>query len=502
MPTRCHRKLTPYVACLVVFAASVRNALAADPGPPASETAVAARQAKETRSLAAAINQAGVELLDRLPTTENAIFSPSSISTAFAMVYAGARGDTARQLASTIHFPGPPENVAMQFASLLHGGGEGGYTFGARARANQGYGIFLSEVLAGSAADRAGLRAQDLILTIDGEPMRTEKDYSSAIESSSGKVAVCWYSFKDGKVRREEVELTTGTASATPSAGVDTVNALWLQEGFAVAPQYADSLKSGFGAEFSRADFQGNPSSAREAINRWIAQKTQGRISSLFGEDAIGSKTRLVLANTVYFRGEWEKPFPPSRRELVWKLGDESISVPELSQTDVFGYTETSRYQAVELPYKAGSVSMVLLLPKQDVPWSQFHVQLGTSIWTEALKALKPTNVRLVMPKFRVASRLALRDWYESKMPLPFSENADLRGISSQTKLKISAAVHQAFINVDEKGTEAGAASGIGIALKREPEAHFVADRPFALLLWDRQAGTFLFLGQLVRPGA
>ena len=465
-------------------------------------------------SITPGINQVGIDLIDRVPSEENAVLSPVSISTAFAMVYGGARGETARQLGSVMHFPTSQDEVMASFASFLPaitmGISKGqaattqGYVLGARCENNDRYGIVLSQVLEGSPAHQAGMRPNDLILTINGQPVRSEQDYSMAIESADRIIEVCWYCFEDGSIRSQKLELEAKSPSEdTPEGqrvtGLDIVNALWIQKELPVKQAYRDVVTAAFETELGRLDFAGNAPTACKTINEWIKRQTSNRIPSLFDDGEITEKTRLVLANTIYFRGEWVNPFPASQEDMIWRLGEESIAVPQLLQTKVFPYMETEDYQAIELKCKKSTVSMVLILPREKASWSQFRARLGTSIWREALVNLQPRAVRLAMPKFRAESRISLRDWYERKMPLAFSENADFRGISS-SKLKISEAVHQAFVNVDEMGIEAGAATGIVQIHKVAAEAEFVADHPFVFLLWDRHTGTIVFLGQLIRP--
>lgn len=491
------RRNSYYVVAAVCWGVLGGMLLMANSARAESSQAPVVESAPPSESAATSINQTGIELLGHLPSEQNVVYSPLSIATAFAMVYPGARGETARQLGSTLRLPASQEAAAGMFASLLS---NGGYTFGARGQANQGYGILLTEVVAASPAAKAGLEPRDLILTINQQPIRTLEQYARVIESAADKVNVCWYSFAAGEVRSADIPLGKPNDPSALS-GLEIVNGLWLQTGFPVQQSYLDVLTTQFQAEVGNADFWKAPAAARQGINQWVAGKTRDRVRELFSDGAITPHTRLVLANTVYFHGDWEKPFPASTSKLTWTFGDRSTTVPRLSQTDVFPYAETAEYQAVELPYRESAVSMVLVLPRESLAWGEFRVKFGASIWRDALRNLQPAKVQLVLPKFRVASRLSLRDLYAPRMPLPFSEQADFRGISDKAELRISEALHQAYINVDEQGTEAGAASGLGVVLKQVADAQFVADRPFAFLLRDRRTQAMLFCGLLVWPG-
>jgi serpin B len=171
-----------------------------------------------------------------------------------------------------------------------------------------------------------------------------------------------------------------------------------------------------------------------------------------------------------------------------------------MSQTDVFGYVETPLYQAVELPYQESSLALVLVLPNAQVPWDDFQSSLKSSRTLAALAEMKPTRVRVRVPKFRIATTLALKELLEPKMPEAFSEEADFSGMSGKGKLKISTVVHMAYITVDEQGTEAGAATAAAITLKAPPDAHFIANRPFHFLLHHRPTRTPLFVGHVKMP--
>jgi serpin B len=245
------------------------------------------------------------------------------------------------------------------------------------------------------------------------------------------------------------------------------------------------------------------------AINELISEQTAGKIAHLLGRDAVTASTRLVLANAVYLKAPWAVPFTasatkdaPFHPEATAEAGP--ITVPMMHRTADLPYRRGHGYQAVLLPYRNSSLAMAIVLP--DGPLARLTAQLGDHHGLSPLLAgADRQSVALALPKFRQRTSTGLipvlRDLGVEDA---FTGRADFTGITTAGQLLISAVVHQAYIDVDEQGTEAAAATAIAMrpmALRRGPEPiPLTVDRPFLFAIFDTATGLPLFLGQVTRP--
>lgn len=471
---------------------------------PATSLAPSATCESDLSQCAAASSSLGAELLAMVPPNENGVFSPASIATAFGLLYAGARGETASQLKATMHFTSPPEQILAVLGGMNPSSPPPKKAtkmrFGARAIANKGYGLRITEVVPKSVAGEAGLAQGDLLLKIDDHALVRESDYEKAVDGAGDTMQIQWFSLKRGEVQTKQVSLVAQADSA-PAAAFHTANALWLQRGHKFNLLYKTSVEKA-GGWIQDLNFKTDAEGSLKAINAWVSQQTQGRIPSLLEPGALNDRTRLVLTNTVYLHADWANPFEGGR-SISWQSAPKPLEqVPAMSQKGNFAYAETASCQVIEVPYKDSPLVFTVFLPKKDTPWDQFRKDCSPDFMTQAFAQLKSTCVKLTLPKFRIVKSLAMEPLLQEKMPAPFSENADFSGISPHDKLKISVVRHQAFINVDEKGTEAGAATAVATGIRTVvlPEATFLADHPFIFVLRDHQSKTILFQGQLVLP--
>jgi serpin B len=297
-------------------------------------------------------------------------------------------------------------------------------------------------------------------------------------------------------------------AGANAGATLRAPNTLWVQAGLPLEPGYTRQLQGAAAAAIEEADFSGAPQQARAAINALIAEQTAGKITNLLGRDAVTAATRLVLANAVYLKARWAFPFTAAAtKDAPFHPGDgaEPITVAMMHRTASLPYVRGHGYQAVLLPYEDLPLAMAIVLP--DGPLAGLAGQLGGdgSGLGPLLAGADRQRVALALPKFRQRTSAQL-------IPLlrqlgvqdAFTDAADFTGITAATRLVIDAVVHQAYIDVDEQGTEAAAATAIGMramALRREPEPiPFTVDRPFLFAITDTATGLPLFLGQLTHP--
>ncbi|MGQ9545660.1 MAG: serpin family protein [Dehalococcoidia bacterium] len=353
----------------------------------------------------------------------NLLYSPYSISLALAMTYAGARGETAEQMANTLQFLLQQERLHPAFNWL------------------------------------------DIELASRGE-------------GAQGK---------DGEGFR-----------------LNIVNAIWGQKDYSFLSEFLDVLAENYGAGLRILDFINETEKSRLTINHWVSDQTEGRIKDLIPQGAIDALTRLVLTNAIYFNAAWKYPFDENMTAdgPFYLLDGEQVIVPMMKQTESFGYAEGEGYQAVELLYDGGELSMVILLPEAG-GFESSEQQLQAQKVSEIISRLQPAEVVLTMPKFEFDSEFSLKDTLSDMgMPIAFSGEADFSGITGGRDLFIADVVHKAFVSVDEAGTEAAAATAVIMPTAGPPEplVEVTMDRPFIFLIRDIETGAILFVGRVLNP--
>ena len=285
-------------------------------------------------------------------------------------------------------------------------------------------------------------------------------------------------------------------------------NALWVQKGLAVEEPFANILKTGFEAAHHEANFRTQTEAARKAINEWVEQKTADKIKNLVPAGALKAATRLVLANAIYFKSNWMHAFKESRttQEDFTLSPGKTIKTAMMHQQRSFGYLETDSFQSLELPYLAGDLSMVVFLPKEVAGLAALEKSLTAKAIAEWMGKIKRAEVAVAMPKFEFTSEFNFNKTLAAMgMPDAFDpDQADFSGITKAEKLFISAVLHKAFVAVDEKGTEAAAATAVIMAggaapAPAEPKV-FTADHPFIFLIRHRQTRAILFMGRVANP--
>jgi len=282
------------------------------------------------------------------------------------------------------------------------------------------------------------------------------------------------------------------------------VNSIWGQKGYEFLPEYLETLGKNYGSGLNLLDFRGKSEESRRAINDWVLEQTQGKIDELVGRGAIDASTRLVLTNAIYFKGRWKYPFEAFRTsEGLFRLSSgEEIFVPMMNRVMLIPYAQIGNCQAVELPYKTGDASMVILLPGFGECDDFVHTLDNEKLRT-IVEALKLADVNLTMPRFEFKYNLALKQaLVEMGMKNAFTSNADFAGISPEGDLCLQDVLHKAFVAVDEEGTEAAAATAaiVGIKLFTPLAVRLKIDRPFVFLICHQSTGSILFMGQVGNP--
>lgn len=278
-------------------------------------------------------------------------------------------------------------------------------------------------------------------------------------------------------------------------------NSIWGQQDYPFEEAFLKTLAEHYGAGMSVVDFEREAEAARQLINDWIADRTQGQIEDMIPEGALDSTTRLVLVNAIYFKAGWLFPFDTGA------TADSSFTL--LDGSDVTGpmmhhraarvpYAQHDGYQTIALPYTGETVEMVIVVPDTG-QFETVESELSPQFLTEARAGIETFDVNLRMPKFDFESDLDLTMILpEMGMPAPFGP-ADFSGIAD-TGLFIDTALHSATIAVDEMGTEATAATVIGMAESAMPTSEVTIDRPFIFAIRDRETGAILFMGRVMNP--
>jgi serpin B len=285
---------------------------------------------------------------------------------------------------------------------------------------------------------------------------------------------------------------------------LNIVNALWGQQGHSFEDAYLDTLARNYGAGMRLVDYVQDAEAARQAINGWVSEQTEGRIEDLIPQGALDEMTRLVLTNAIYFNAAWAEPFQEAatRDGDFYLLDGSTVEVPLMRQMSGFRYADGDGYQAIELPYDGQELSMVILLP-DDGAFEAFEQDLDQDTLAAILDALSFTRIDLTMPRFEIRSKVSLVDTLSALgMTQAFTEAADFSGIDGTQDLLITDVFHQTFVSVDETGTEAAAATGVVVGVTSAPTdpPEVRVDRPFIFLIRDIETEAVLFMGRSVDP--
>jgi serpin B len=398
-----------------------RSALPRDTTPDISSTDYA--------GFIASTNDFGLDLFHQLvPAETNLFYSPVSTALALGMTYAGARGNTATQMAAAFH--------SDLSAPTFHAG--------------------MNQLL---------------------------------LDLATRNVA--------------PYTIDQGTKSLT----LLPANAAWVQKDYTLAPDYLDTLATSYGAGINLLDFIRDPAGSTGTINHWIAQQTLDKIPKLIPDGAISTDTRLVLTNAIYIYGSWASQFDQATTTdgTFHTLAGSDVTVPMLHDGRYIPYVEGDGYQMIELGYEGGKLSMGVLLPAAG-RLTEIRDAL-TSAWLEQAHAAMTTSAEVVLqlPKFRFTwgttslsdplKALGMTDAFDQSL-------ADFSGMTGTRDLFIADVLHQAFVALDENGTEAAAATAVilnTLSISTDPYESFTVDRPFLIFIRDA-SGALLFAGQIGDP--
>lgn len=303
---------------------------------------------------------------------------------------------------------------------------------------------------------------------------------------------------------------TLNRRNGREGVALEVADRVWGDEGVDFESDFLSVQRTDYGAALETVDFGHEPEQARNEINEWGAARTHGRITELLPQGSVHAGTRVVLANAVYFKGAWAEPFSlgaTSEQPFSSPVGD--VPVKMMATTRMLKHADVSGASVVELPYKGG-LSMVVMLPADPAGLDAMETRLVGS-YDDWVRALRFKRVDLWLPRFSDTSKLSLGHALEAMgMGTAFGQHADFTGMAERKPgdppLVIDQALQQAFIEVDEVGTEAAAATAMAITMdimsaRPEPEhVVFRADHPFAYVIRDVETGVVLFAGRVVEP--
>lgn len=313
-------------------------------------------------------------------------------------------------------------------------------------------------------------------------------------------------------------------------------NGIWADKKSTFVPEFIEVVQKRYRAQIKNVDFQSGYEAQRKLINKWVSEQTENRINDLIPIGAVGAMTRMVLANAVYFRGTWAEPFKESATNVsdFYSRGTTKVSTPMMNsfrakvrygafQSDGSRHVTPTKmqwneipkdaypkegFQIVEMPYNGGELSMIILLPSQRDGLPAIMNTISSEQFDRCVEQLEARRVQVSIPKFKLESQYDLREALETMgMVSPFdSHRAEFSGMSLEPLL-ISKVLHKSFVEVNEKGTEAAAATAVIIAptsaapsqdLPFDPK--FIADHPFLFVIRHNPSGIQLFIGKMETP--
>jgi len=381
-----------------------------------------------------------LRLYQQLRTAEgNLFFSPYSISTALTMTYAGAGGQTEKQMAQALCLPTSPEVLEKLGAT--------------------------------------------------GKPM-TREEFAEAF----GAI------IKGLNAQAEKGHYQLSVA-----------NALWGQAGYAFLPTFTSLVETEYGGRLREMDFVQAAEQARQTINAWVARQTNDKIRDLVSRGILGPTTRLVLTNAIYFKGDWASQFREDRTgpEPFTRSDGSEIQTAMMNQKASFRYAEVganddSPVKVLDLPYVDEALSMIILLPQAHDGIALLEERLNAGNLATWLGELRKQEVKVTLPRFKMTSKFNLQEVLTALgMGEAFTSTADFSGMTGRRDLCISNVIHQAYVDVNEEGTEAAAATGVVMKLtsvRLDETPVFRADHPFVFMIRDNQSGSILFLGRVMSP--
>ncbi len=284
-----------------------------------------------------------------------------------------------------------------------------------------------------------------------------------------------------------------------------TANQLWGQQGYEFDAAFLDTLAANYGAGLRLVDYIEATEEARTTINEWVSEQTRERIPELIPQGVLDTMTRLVLTNAIYLNAPWQHPFNEGATSAApfHLLDGSEVEAQLMGLSQSLAYASSDGYQAVELPYVGGSLAMLVIVPDEGA-FTEVESSLDGAFLREVIVSLGRQQVNLRFPRFEFRAQAQLKPALsELGMPIAFTDEADFSAMTPEgDDLLIQDVIHEAFISVDEEGTEAAAATAVIVGVTSAPmdPVELTVDRPFLFAIRDTETGALLFLGRVVDP--
>jgi len=397
-----------------------------------------------TKAVLAANDRFAMALYHRLAAeskNDNLFFSPYSISSALTMTYEGARGKTATQMGKV---------------------------------------LFIQ-----NGSDLYALKVLDQFQANAPNPHRHIR---SEIHKVFGSI-------------------NTRLNTKTDNYRLSVANALWAEQSFALLPQFTNALKQPYGAAVTPMNFKGAPEPSRKGINLWVEDHTNKKIKNLLPQGSVTSDSRLVLTNAIHFKGNWLVQFKKKlTRQASFNANGKIKRVQMMNRKGDYPYAAIAdaKCSLLELPYKGKELSMVIVLPDKGGGLGDVERKLSAVTLSKWVKQLRKQEVTVQIPKFTMTRTVNLNKSLKAMgMTDAFAPGtADFSGIDGSKQLFISGVFHKAFVDVNEEGTEAAAATAVVIGITSVRRiTRFRADHPFIFVIRDKKSGSILFMGRVMNPG-
>jgi serine protease inhibitor len=292
---------------------------------------------------------------------------------------------------------------------------------------------------------------------------------------------------------------------ADPALQIEIANALWTQSGLSISSEFLKLTHDYFDASAESLNFEGDPGKAADVINSWVKEKTHGKIPEIIKNPS--RSTVLVLTDAVYFKGRWSVPFDKKKTEpRIFHLQGGSVTTPMMSQDGKYDYFETNSLQVIRLPYGNERLALYIFLPHKNAGLPALVRSLDESHWRQWTRKLVERKGKIVLPVFESTYSQRLNDALKAMgMRVAFGPKADFSRLHPPPPpLRIDDVEHKTYVKVDEEGTEAAAATSVGIVamavMASPPPFQMVVDHPFFCAIAEQQTGALLFAGVVTDP--
>lgn len=323
--------------------------------------------------------------------------------------------------------------------------------------------------------------------------------------ASQIKKALC-YNYPDNNIPQSFKKLNDELINNTPARiTLKSASAVWGSKESAINTDFINIIKENYNTAPEFLDFVNEPGGALNRINQWVSDNTGGKIKNIISQNSVTPDTKMILTGALYFDAWWYKEFKPrvTKNEPFYQIDGKIISVPMMNNNLAANYKETDSYQALELLYNVFDYSMIIILPKKG-SFSKVENMMTPELLKSIIKSLGPKRIILKLPKFKYTSQTVSLNNILMTMGMrdAFTTSADFSGIFESEKPFVSQVLHKAFVEVNETGTTAGAATGVEITEGATPDTNinFFCDRPFIYLIYNKKIGTILFIGRMMNP--